>query len=66
MTESSMRDLEFVVSSRCTSGDCVQVAPVDGGTSIALRDSKNPGSVLLFSAQEWRDFLGGVNRGEFV
>jgi Domain of unknown function (DUF397) len=49
----------------CNGGNCVQAAAVDGGSVIALRDSKNPTTVLFYSAQEWTDFLDGVGRGDF-
>lgn len=51
-------------SSRCSGGSCVEVAGVD--SEILVRDSKNPGQEpLRFSAEEWTDFVEGVNRGEF-
>jgi hypothetical protein len=43
----------------------VEVAPMDGGDSIGVRDSKNSDHVLIFTASEWNDFLDGVQRGEF-
>ncbi|MEV6638250.1 DUF397 domain-containing protein [Actinoplanes sp. NPDC051470] len=64
MTGTVQEDLDWSVSSYCTSGNCVQVAVVDGGT-VAMRDSKNPGTVLLYSLEEWRDFLDGVDNGDF-
>ena len=43
-------------SSRCTGGDCVQVAFTD--TGVALRDSKNPERAILhYSHEEWRAFV---------
>jgi len=53
-------------STRCSSNSCVEVADLpDGG--VAVRDSKLPSAApaLLFSAQEWRAFIAGVNAGEF-
>jgi putative sterol carrier protein len=52
-------------SSSCTLANCVEVAVVNGGASVALRDSKNPDSVLLYSALEWSDFINGVTNGDF-
>ncbi|MFI7030715.1 DUF397 domain-containing protein [Microbispora rosea] len=48
--------LEWRTSSRCTGGDCVQVAFTDDG--VVMRDSKNPerGS-LFYSRDEWRAFV---------
>jgi hypothetical protein len=57
--------LSWHTSTACTGGNCVQAAAVDGGSLIALRDSKNPGTVLLYSAREWSDFLDSVSRGDF-
>lgn len=43
---------------------CVDVAV--HGTTVAVRDSKDPtGPVLRFSFAEWRVFLRGVRAGEF-
>lgn len=46
------------------SDNCVEVAPLDGGT--AVRDSKDPnGPVLVFTRDEWDAFKAGVAGGEF-
>lgn len=51
-------------ASFCQSGECVEVAEVDG--MIVLRDSKRPdGSVLHYTADEWRFFVHGIKAGEF-
>lgn len=48
----------------CQSGECVEVAQRDG--RILLRDSKEPaGSVLHYTADEWRAFVSGIKAGEF-
>jgi hypothetical protein len=45
-------------------GNCVEVAKVDG--YIAVRDSKNKAQQpLIFTKDEWRAFLGGVELREF-
>lgn len=45
-------------------GQCVELAGSPRGI-VALRDSKNPsGVVLVFTADEWRAFLGKIRRGE--
>lgn len=45
-------------------GECIEVAPSAG--RVAVRDSKMPaGTVLLYSAAEWRSFLArtkGITR----
>ncbi len=51
-------------ASFCYSGECVEVAAQDG--MILLRDSREPhGSVLRYTADEWRAFVRGVRAGEF-
>jgi hypothetical protein len=55
----------WLTSSACTSGNCVQVRAMDGGETVAVRDSKKPGAVLSYSAQDWHDFLDGVISGDF-
>lgn len=46
-------------------GGCVEVAEL--GEVVLLRDSKDPaGPVLVFSAQAWASFVGGVVRDEFA
>jgi hypothetical protein len=57
--------LSWHTSTACTGGNCVQAAAVDGGSLIALRDSKNPDTVQLYSAREWSDFLDGIGSGDF-
>jgi hypothetical protein len=45
-------------------GECVEVAIT--GDQVAMRDSKNPeGGALLFTAEAWGAFVGGVIDGEF-
>jgi hypothetical protein len=51
---------------RCSSngGQCVEVA--NGGTAVAVRDSKDPrGSMLVFPPHQWGTFCAGVKRGDF-
>jgi hypothetical protein len=46
------------------SGQCVEVA--HSGEFIAVRDSKNKAQQpLIFTKDEWRAFLGGVELREF-
>nr|WP_205862263.1 DUF397 domain-containing protein [Planosporangium thailandense] len=46
------------------SGNCVEVAFVDG--AIAVRGSADPrGPVLLFTQAEWDAFVEGAKDGEF-
>jgi len=51
-------------SSHSGANGCIEVAR--SGDQIAVRDSKDPsGSVLVFTAHEWRAFVAGVRDGEF-
>jgi len=46
-------------------GECVEVAHLDGGL-VGVRDSKNPaGPALVFTPGEWDAFTGDVSDGEF-
>jgi len=51
-------------STVCANGTCVEVAYADGQV-VLLRDSKDHGPVLHFTASEWRSFIAGVRAGEF-
>lgn len=56
---------QFLVSSYCGGGACVEVAPLADGR-VAVRSSKYPGlPALVYSSLEWRDFIAGVKKGEF-
>ena len=47
-------------------GNCVEVADLPGGAR-GVRDSKNRGgSVLVFTAQEWKIFLFNVKTGTSI
>ena len=51
-------------SSRCSGGNCVEVAKTAG--QYLIRDSKRPDlQPLSFSADEWAAFVQGVTAGEF-
>lgn len=56
----------WITSSYCAAGNCIQVRPLDGGETVAVRDSKSPDTVLFYSADEWSDFLAGVLNGDFA
>ncbi|MCM4079399.1 MULTISPECIES: DUF397 domain-containing protein [Paractinoplanes] len=62
-----MREVEspqWRKSSFCASGNCVEVAKVDG--QYLLRDSKNPDvPAHAFTGDEWTAFVAGVRAGEF-
>lgn len=52
-----------------SSGAGVEIAVLPGGAEgdqiVAMRDSENPATVLLFTRDEWRAFTSGVHAGEF-
>lgn len=59
-------DREWRRSSYCSGANttCVEVA-LDG-TTVLVRDSKDPaGPVLAFTGDEWTGFVRGVRAGEF-
>ena len=58
-------DTDFAKSSYCVypPGGCVEVAAKDG--IVAVRDTKNPERMLVFSRTEWEAFVQGVKKGEF-
>jgi Domain of unknown function (DUF397) len=57
--------LKFRASRFCSSGGCVEVAPLPDGR-VAVRDSKDKAKpAQIYSADEWRDFVAGVKSGEF-
>jgi hypothetical protein len=52
------------VARTCQGGSCVRVARTGG--AILIGDTKNPdGDVLTYTISEWREFVGGVKRGDF-
>ncbi|MCK2221763.1 DUF397 domain-containing protein [Actinomadura sp. ATCC 31491] len=56
--------LDRVEWHRCTNGDCVEVAVLDG--KVWVRDSQDAsGAVLPFTFDEWSAFLTGVRDGRF-
>lgn len=58
-------EVRFKHSSFCGGGSCVEVAAV-AGDAFAVRNSAHPHQPsLLFTAQEWADFVRGVKAGEF-
>lgn len=45
-------------------GACVEITPVNG--TISVRDSKNPGGlVLAYTAGTWRSFVREAKTGDF-
>ena len=44
--------------------ECVQVAGMPSG-NVALRNSRDPGVVMVYTPGEWDAFLKGAKAGEF-
>jgi hypothetical protein len=60
-----VNEAQWRKSSRCTGGQCVEVAKMAG--EYLIRDSKDPeGTVLSFTEEEWAAFVEGVAAGEFA
>lgn len=55
--------LSWRKSARCGTSACVEVAKV--GDRYLVRNSKQLGYALDFSADEWDAFAGGVKNGDF-
>jgi hypothetical protein len=55
-------DPQFRTSTRCTGGDCTEVAFT--GTEVLLRDSKTTATIVV-SRVAWQAFLDGVRGGVF-
>jgi hypothetical protein len=55
---------KWITSSFCASNSCVEVS--FSADTVAVRDSKDRGqTALVYSLDEWRDFVAGVRNGEF-
>jgi hypothetical protein len=51
-------------TTRCETAACVEVNARAEASAVLMRDSKNPdGTVLEFTAQEWRDFCTFAREG---
>jgi hypothetical protein len=54
----------WITSSYCTANSCVEVLIT--ADSVAVRDTKDRGvPALVYTVDEWRQFLSGVKDGEF-
>ncbi|MEV0038723.1 DUF397 domain-containing protein [Streptomyces sp. NPDC056909] len=62
----SSLDVMWVKSRRSAAeGNCVELAPLPGG-SVAVRNSRDPqGPALVYTAAEVTAFLAGVKDGDF-
>ena len=62
--ENPMDQLNWRTSSFCSNGACVEIAVTDD--SVLVADSKESRrQALVYTKEEWRDFIAGVKGGEF-
>ncbi|MFY1634782.1 DUF397 domain-containing protein [Solwaraspora sp. WMMB335] len=48
------------------SGNCVELAPLPGGTGVAMRNSRHPdGPALIYTLAEIEAFILGARDGDF-
>ncbi len=59
-TESAWRRSRYCVGE----SHCVEVAVIDGGAGIGLRNSRSPGTVLTFDGAQWQEFVDSLKSGE--
>jgi hypothetical protein len=56
-------DLDWRVSRTCDSGACIKVAR--DGERIFFGNTTKPDSTITYTADEGREFVAGVRRGDF-
>lgn len=56
-------DLDWRVSRTCDSGACVMVAR--DGEKVIFGNTTESGSTIIYTANEWREFIAGVKLGDF-
>lgn len=49
--------------SACANSECVEVPALADG--VAMRNSRSPDLLLIFSKAEWGEFLRGAKAGDF-
>lgn len=55
----------FKKPSSCGVAFCVEVDKTTGEKVVAIRHSKTPETVIIYSHDEWKAFIKGVKNGEF-
>lgn len=58
-----LSELAWRRPSCCHGGECAEIAKLDG--TIALRSSTEPGSVVRYTADEWKALVKAIKDGEF-
>lgn len=64
MSASARQVLRWQKSTRCTNGECVEVAVCDD--RVLVRGSRAPGVVLVLPRPAWQAFLAGVGTGSLA
>jgi len=49
----------------CEGGACMEVAASEDGERVLIRTTKDPGTIVDLSRDEWNGFLAGVKQGAF-
>lgn len=57
--------LNYIISSKCTGGNCVGVAKLADGSIKIRNTSDDSGKPITFTREEWVAFIAGVKEGEF-
>lgn len=65
MTVAIHPTLVYRTSSRCSSGGCVEVAPLPDGGAVVRGTKDRTREPLRFDRREWAAFVCGVKNGEF-
>jgi len=65
MSASTDGPVEFVTSSFCTQGACVEIGRRPNGRVVVRHGGSADGPAVEFTAQEWAVFVQGVKNGEF-
>lgn len=65
----TMPDVAWHISTKSpdNGGNCVKAGPLlDGSGRVAVRHSKaRDAATIVYTAEEWAAFVGGVKEGEF-
>ena len=59
------QEIVFERSSYCANSCCLEVALIPQMGKVYVRNSRNPGTQIAFSAEEWQVFLAGAKSYEF-
>ena len=63
--EQGNEKLDYIISSKCSGGQCVGVAKLSDGGVKVCNTSDDSTAPLTFTREEWVDFVAGVRNNEF-